>query len=163
MESNTPSLGAQNKLMLRAKLLCLALILAVAPMCLARDLAVITDKSNSSSTVSSGDLLKLLKSDTQRWPDGRRVTVFLSNPESSDAWLLFQKIYNMSADEARKFAEAHKSSIVVMGADDLVVKAVAQQPGALGVINVYSLNSSVKVLKVDGKLPFEQGYLLHGD
>ena len=69
----------------------------------------------------------------------------------------------MSQEEARKFADAHKASIVVMGADDMVLKAVAQQPGALGVVNVYSLNSSVKVLKVDGKLPLEQGYLLHGN
>jgi len=135
----------------------------MASLCTARDLAVITDKSNITSAVSSTDLSKLLKNDTQRWPDGRKVMIFLSNPSSSDAWLLFQKIYNMSMEEARRFAENHKDSIVLMGADDLVLKAVAQQPGSIGVVNVYSLNSSVKVMKVDGKLPFEQGYLLHGN
>lgn len=145
------------------KVLCLAVILSTASLCAARDLAVITDKGNITSTVSTADLLKLLKNDMQHWPDGRKVTIFLSNPSSSDAWLLFQKIYNMSAEEARKFADAHKGTIVVMGADELVMKAVAQQPGSIGVVNVYSLNSSVKVMKVDGKLPFEQGYLLHGN
>ena len=149
--------------MRRTKILCLAVVLSMASLCAARDLAVITDKSNDTSAVSTADLLKLLKNDMQKWPDGRKVTIFLSNPSSSDAWLLFQKIYNMSNEEARKFADAHKGSIVVMGADDLVLKAVAQQPGSIGVVNVYSLNSSVKVMKVDGKLPFEQGYLLHGN
>ena len=149
--------------MKRMKVLCLAVILSTASLCAARDLAVITDKGNITSTVSTADLLKLLKNDMQHWPDGRKVTIFLSNPSSSDAWLLFQKIYNMSAEEARKFADAHKGTIVVMGADELVMKAVAQQPGSIGVVNVYSLNSSVKVMKVDGKLPFEQGYLLHGN
>ena len=149
--------------MKRLKTSCLAVVLSMASLCTARDLAVITDKSNITSAVSSTDLSKLLKNDTQRWPDGRKVMIFLSNPSSSDAWLLFQKIYNMSMEEARRFAENHKDSIVLMGADDLVLKAVAQQPGSIGVVNVYSLNSSVKVMKVDGKLPFEQGYLLHGN
>lgn len=149
--------------MKRLKTFCLAVALSMASVCAARDLAVITDKSNMTSAVSTTDLSKLLKNDIQRWPDGRKVMIFLSNPSSSDAWLLFQKIYNMSMEEARRFAENHKDSIVLMGADDLVLKAVAQQPGSIGVVNVYSLNSSVKVMKVDGKLPFEQGYLLHGN
>src|SRR5579864_1927558 len=149
--------------MKRVEFLCLAAVLLMASSCAARDLAVITDKGNITSSVSSTDLLKLLKNDMQKWPDGRKVMIFLSNPSSSDAWLLFQKIYNMSVEEARRFADAHKDSIVLMGADDLVLKAVAQQPGSIGVVNVYSLNSSVKVIKVDGKLPFEQGYLLHGN
>lgn len=149
--------------MKRLKTFCLVAALSMASLCAARDLAVITDKGNVTSGVSTSDLSKLLKNDTQRWPDGRKVMIFLSNPSSSDAWLLFQKIYNMSMEEARRFAENHKDSIVLMGADDLVLKAVAQQPGSIGVVNVYSLNSSVKVMKVDGKLPFEQGYLLHGN
>jgi ABC-type phosphate transport system substrate-binding protein len=164
MESNTlqPSTSGKTD-MKRSMLLCLVVVFSMASLCAARDLAIITDKSNLTSTVSSSDLLKLLKNDMQKWPDGRKVTIFLSNPSSSDAWLLFQKIYNMSVEEARKFADSHKDSIVLMGADDLVLKAVAQQPGSIGVVNVYSLNSSVKVMKVDGKLPFEQGYLLHGN
>ena len=149
--------------MKRVEFLCLAAVLLMASSCAARDLAVITDKGNITSSVSSTDLLKLLKNDMQKWPDGRKVMIFLSNPSSSDAWLLFQKIYNMSVEEARRFADTHKDSIVLMGADDLVLKAVAQQPGSIGVVNVYSLNSSVKVVKVDGKLPFDQGYLLHGN
>ncbi|HEY6349482.1 MAG TPA: hypothetical protein VI636_08750 [Candidatus Angelobacter sp.] len=149
--------------MKRVEFLCLAVVLLMASLCAARDLAVITDKGNITSSVSSTDLLKLLKNDMQKWPDGRKVMIFLSNPSSSDAWLLFQKIYNMSVEEARRFADTHKDSIVLMGADDLVLKAVSQQPGSIGVVNVYSLNSSVKVIKVDGKLPFDQGYLLHGN
>lgn len=164
IESNTLQHSFLKKLNMKRKmLLCLVVIFAMASLGAARDLAIITDKGNVTSAVSSADLLKLLKNDMQKWPDGRKVTIFLSNPSSSDAWLLFQKIYNMSLEEARKFAVAHKDRIVVMGADDLVLKAVAQQPGSIGVVNVYSLNSSVKVMKVDGKLPFDQGYLLHGN
>jgi len=40
---------------------------------------------------------------------------------------------------------------------------VNSNPGAVGIVNVYSINSRVKVLKVDEKLPMEPGYLLHGN
>src|SRR6185312_6833830 len=33
-------------------------------------------------------------------------------------------------------------------------------PGGLGVVDVYSITSTINVLKVDGKLPLEQGYPL---
>src|SRR5947209_394588 len=89
-------------------------VLSLAPLCSARDVAVITDKSSGSSDVTSADLLKLLKTDMQRWPDGRKVIIFLSDPGSADVRLMFQRVYNMSADEARKFVEAHKGNIIVM-------------------------------------------------
>jgi len=40
---------------------------------------------------------------------------------------------------------------------------VASIPGAIGLVDVYSINSSVKVLRVDGKLPFDVGYALKGN
>jgi hypothetical protein len=33
----------------------------------------------------------------------------------------------------------------------------------VGVVDVYSINSSVAVIKIGGKLPLEPGYLLHGN
>jgi hypothetical protein len=50
-----------------------------------------------------------------------------------------------------------------VGSDELVLTLVDTNPGAVGIVNVYSINSRVKVLKVDGKLPMEPGYLLHGN
>ena len=138
-------------------------IFVLAPMCAARVVALITEKSNSSSAVSSADLAKLLKTDMQRWPDGRKVTIFMSDLGSADARVICQRVYNMTPDEARRFVDAHKNNITILNGDDRVMKAVAQVPGSIGLVNVYSLNSSVKVLRVDGKLPLEQGYLLHGN
>ena len=141
---------------------CLAVLL-ISSLCLARDVAVITNAGNVSAGVSSADLQKLLKIDTPKWPDGKKVTIFLTDPDSAEGKLVLQRVYRMTPGEIKTFIDGHKGSIVVLASDDMVLKAVAENPGALGIVNVYSITSSVKVLKVDGKLPLEQGYLLHGN
>jgi hypothetical protein len=35
---------------------------------------------------------------------------------------------------------------------------VTATPGAVGLVDVYTINSAVKVLHIDGKLPFDVGY-----
>jgi len=140
---------------------CAVLTLLLPAVCAARDVAVITDKANPSNDLSGKDLVKLLRKDTAKWPDGRKVTVYLREPSSPDGPLVLEKIFGMSAGELQAFAMKQKD-IVILGSDELVVKAVSANPGAIGVVNVYSINSAVKVLKVDGKLPLEQGYFLRG-
>ena len=51
----------------------------------------------------------------------------------------------------------------MVGSDEDLVNQVASLPGAIGVVDVYSINSSVAVIKIAGKLPLEPGYLLHGN
>jgi hypothetical protein len=140
----------------------ISIVLLAPSLCMARDVAVITDKTNPVSTVTNKDLVKLLRTDTPRWPDGKKVIVFLSDPDSADSKVLLEKTYAMTPAELKMFANGQKGGIVILSSDEEVVKAVAGQPGAIGVVNVYSINSAVKVVKVEGKLPLEQGYLLHG-
>ena len=146
----------------RVLLYAISMVLMTPSLCLARDVAVITDKTNPVSSISNKDLVKLLRTDTSKWPDGRRVIVFLSDLSSPDSQLLLEKTYAMTPGAMKAFADGQKGVIVILNSDEEVVKAVAGQPGAIGVVNVYSISSAVKVVKVDGKLPLEQGYLLHG-
>ena len=149
--------------MRRFAIRCFVLILLAVPLCLARDLAVIVDKGNNSSAVTAAELEKLLKVVQPEWPNGKKVKVILSDPSSSDTAVILQRIYKMPPDKIRSFLDAHKAEIEVAGSDDVVLKLVANTPGAIGIVNVYSINSSVKVLKVDDKLPLEPGYALHGN
>lgn len=137
-----------------------ALVLLTPCLCFARDVAVIADKNNAASLLTNKDLLKLVK--TAKWPDGRKATIFLSDPNSAEGKLFLDKTCNMTPGELKSFAETQKA-IVILASDDQVVKAVSENPGSIGVVNVFSISSTVKVLKVDGKLPLEQGYMLHGN
>jgi ABC-type phosphate transport system substrate-binding protein len=159
-----------------------ALILLATPFCMAGDLAIVVNKSNAISNVSAAELEKLLKTAVQNWPDGKRVKIFLTDPGfsnpgltspgfsssgssqgSADTRMILQRAYKMKPEEIRSLVEAHKADIQVVGSDEIVLTMVDSNPGAIGIVNVYSINSHVKVLKVDEKLPMEQGYLLHGN
>ena len=47
--------------------------------------------------------------------------------------------------------------------DEELLKTVEATSGAIGIVDVYSITSSVKVLRIDGKLPFDVGYPLKGN
>jgi len=50
--------------------------------------------------------------------------------------------------------------VKIAESDENLLRAVQATPGAVGILDVYAINSSVKVLRVDGKLPFDVGYAL---
>ena len=136
-------------------------LLSLVSVCAARDVVVVVDKGSSTSALSSPDLAKIFKGTTAKWPDGKRITVVLSKIDSQDMRLVFQRVYQLTADQVRDLADSQKASIVIADSDALVLRAVHADPGAIGVVNLYSINSDVKVLKIDDKLPLENGYLLH--
>jgi hypothetical protein len=60
-------------------------------------------------------------------------------------------------------SRANHPAIVVVESDEAVLKKVESVPGAVGLVDVYSISGGVTVLKVSGKLPLEPGYALHGN
>ena len=139
------------------------LLVNVAVLCAAghaKQLAVVVDKSNPQSAISSGDLVKILTFDTRKWQDGKSVLVILSDPSSNDVQQVLQKLLKVSEEKVRTLLAAHKDSFLVVNSDEELLKRVASMPGAIGLVDVYSINSTVNVLKVDSKLPLEAGYPL---
>ncbi len=64
---------------------------------------------------------------------------------------------------AANHSRVNHPAIVVVDSDEAVVKKVGSSPGAVGLVDVYAITGSVKVVRVGGKLPLEPGYLLHGN
>jgi ABC-type phosphate transport system substrate-binding protein len=135
----------------------------------ARDLALVSNKSNSVGAITLPDLVKVCKGQTNRWPDGKPVTFVMRSPSTPEMKVVLEKVYGMSETEVNSLivtsnhGRPNHPAIVVATSDDDLVNKVASLPGAVGVVDVYSINSSVAVVKVAGKLPLEPGYLLHGN
>ena len=65
------------------------------------------------------------------------------------------------AAELKAHIAAHKDSIHIVSNDDDLLKEVEANAGAIAFVDVRSINDHVKVVKIDGKLPLEAGYLPH--
>jgi hypothetical protein len=144
-------------------------VLFVATLAQAKDVALIANKGSAVTAVTMADLVKLCKVQTPRWPDGKAVTLVVRDPASAEMKMVLEKVYSMTPAAVNELIAAanHERgahpAIVVASSDDDLVHKVAATPGAVGLVDVYAINSSVDVMKVAGKLPFEPGYPLHGN
>jgi ABC-type phosphate transport system substrate-binding protein len=152
------------------RILSLSIFLAVAvSLASARDLAVVSNKANSVSAMTLPDLVKVCKAQTNRWPDGKPVTLIMRAPSDPAMKLFLEKVYELPEAQVKEListanhGRANHPAIVIVDSDEDLVNKVASIPGAVGVVDVYAINSSVAVVRIAGKLPLEPGYLLHGN
>lgn len=128
--------------------------------CFAHHTAVVVNRDNSVENVTSAHLAKIIRGELKKWPDGKNIILVLHKDSAGEREAL-EHLNKMSAAEWTAFVIAHKDSIMFVDTDADVLKAVQAEPGALGLIEVRSIDSSVNVIRVDGKLPMELGYLPH--
>jgi len=145
------------------RLLVLMWLAAVPGIVQAKQLAIVTDTANTTTDLTASDLVKIFNAHTRSWPDGRPITIVLRDPSSAGMQLVVRKLFGMSQEQAQAFIQAHKGAIIIADSDDAVIHFVSSTRGAVGVVDLYSLTKDVNVLKIDGKLPVEQGYLLRGN
>ena len=144
-------------------------VLLTASLASARDLALVSNKSNAVSAITVTELVKLCKAQTNHWPDGKPITFVMRSPSAPEMKVVLEKVYGMSENEVDSLivtsnhGRPSHPAILIATSDEELVNKVASLPGAVGVVDVYSINSSVAVLKIAGKLPLEPGYLLHGN
>src|ERR1700757_5182338 len=79
-------------------LLLLALILVEGSLALAKDVALIANKGSAVSAVTLSDLVKLCMAQTNRWPDGKAVTVIVRAPASAERKMILEKVYGMTPE-----------------------------------------------------------------
>ena len=129
----------------------------------AKQFAIVSDKANTTSNLSASELVKIFNVHSHSWPDGKPITIVMRDPSSADMQLVVRKLLNMTPEQAHAFVVAHRDAIMIADSDDAVMRFVSTSHGAIGVVDLYSLTQDVNVLKIDGKLPVEQGYLLRGN
>ena len=141
---------------------------SVAPAC-ARDVAVISNQASGVSALTLPDLVKLCKAQTTRWPDGTPVLLVISEPGSPAMKTVAEKIYSMTPVQMQDLVATtnhgrkNRPAILVTHSDQEVIRRVESSPGALGLVDVYSITDAVKVVRIGGKLPLEPGYPLHSN
>ena len=151
---------------LRPAVLCLAVMAATVAVPASKNMAVVVASGSKLSDVALADLAKLCRGAQKSWPDGRNFILVIKSPESPEMRLTVLKLFgDASGDIKTALARANesRSSVKIVESEEDLLRAVEATPGAIGILDVYAINSSVKVLRVDGKLPFDAGYALKGN
>ena len=128
--------------------------------CLAHHMAIVTGKDNKIQNVTSAQLAKIFKGEIKKWPDGRTIVVVLHGASADEVGTLAH-LTKMSTAEIKAMIADHKDPARAIASDADVIDAVSSTPGAIGMVEEHSITDRVTVIKVDGKLPLEAGYLPH--
>ena len=144
----------------RSAIYVLAFLVACLAPCFAHHTAVVVNKDNAVGDVTSAHLAKIVRGEVKKWPDGKNIVLVLHRDSAGEAETL-ARLNKMSDGEWKTFLAVHKDSFLFVDTDADVLKAVQADPGAVGLIEVHSIDNSINVVKVDGKLPMESGYLPH--
>lgn len=130
-----------------------------------KNMAVVVSSGSKLADVSLVDLAKYCKGALKEWPDGKNFVMVLKNPEAPEMHVALQKLFGSGAEAKVAIAKLNgtRTAVKVVDTDEDLLHTVDITPGAVGIIDVYAINSSVKVLRVDGKLPFDVGYALKGN
>ncbi|MGB2668582.1 MAG: hypothetical protein WAK48_31645 [Candidatus Acidiferrum sp.] len=132
----------------------------------AKNWALVASAGSKLQDVTLVDFEKLCKGSQKAWPDGKNFTLVMHDPESPEMRAAVQKLFGVAPAEVKPLVAKLNESrpmIKIVENDEDLMRTVEATPGAVGLVDVYAINSSVKVLRIDGKLPFDAGYSLKGN
>jgi len=135
----------------------------------AADIAVIVHPDVTVDDLSFADLRKIMLGDRQFWASGQKITLIVAEPVDTGRSVLLERVYNMSEQQFRQFwiarvfrGEAAEGPKVVISSEG-VMEMVSVLAGSIAFVDFDDVPSGVKALKIDGKLPGEEGYALSSD
>ena len=130
------------------------------------DLAIIVNTTNPVEGMSLPELRKVFLGERSRWPNGRRITLVMMEPGQPERKALVREVCQMNeSDFSRHFLQGVFTGEVFVSPKTLaspvgVRKFVFNVPGAIGYMRASDVDSTVKVIRVDGRLPSDREYSL---
>ena len=116
-------------------------------------LIFITKKNINVSDLSTQELIKIFKGDTQTWPDGERIRLILRQPAESNAIVVKEISTEMS--KAMDIAMSRPWRVVAL-TDQETTDIIEKTPGAFGfctLTQIISEKRDLKLLSYNGQPP----------
>jgi len=132
-------------------------------------LAIVVNRSNPVEGVSVKELRKIFLGQRGQWPHGRRIAVVMMEPGQPERATMLREVFRMSEETYQDyllkglFTGEVFVSPKILASPAVVRKFILNAPGAIGYLRVDDVDNTVKVLKVDGKLPDDKEYALQLD
>lgn len=128
--------------------------------------AIVVHPSTRVDNLSFDDLRRIFRGDQQFWGDGSRITLLVRAPVAQERKLVLEKIYRMSEEGFRQYwiAKMFRAEIAsgpkLVYSSEMARELIAAIPGAIGFLPANDVGEGVKVVRVNGRLPHERGYIL---
>jgi len=129
-------------------------------------LAIVVNRNNPLTEMSLADLRRVYRGQRSRWSNGRRVTLVMRDTGTVERDAILQSLYGVAEVEYRRtylqaiFAGQASDAPKTLATTNGVLRFVFNVPGAIGYVRAREVDPSVKILRIDGRLPGEPGYRL---
>ncbi len=135
------------------------LFMSIIVKCQVETLAIICNQNGAPATKKFTELKSVMKGEKQRWNSGAKVSIALMKTSTAIGKNTAQLIYNMSGDALLKYwlgqtyqGNAHAPKFFNTKSE--LEEYVAENPGAIGVIDPPPANNEIKIVSIDGKTQF---------
>jgi ABC-type phosphate transport system substrate-binding protein len=129
-------------------------------------LAIVVHKESSIENLSLQELRKIFLAEQQFWPDRSRIILLVRAPKSEERDFVLNTIYQMDEQQFRKYwiakmfrAEVPRGPKIVFSTD-MTRELVVAIPGSISFVDAKEATDDVRVLRIEGKLPSDDGYPL---
>lgn len=132
-----------------------------------RSLAIVVNLSNPVNGLATADLRRVFLGERGHWPNGRRITLVMLEPGWPERDAVLSSIYHMDETEFNNhflhglFTGEVFVSPKTLSTPEGVRKFIFNVPGAIGYLRASDVDKTVKVIRIDERLPGEKGYKLH--
>lgn len=128
-------------------------------------LAVVVGASLAMSDISLATLRSIFAGEVATAPDGKRFVPLNAPLKTYERELFDRKVLGLQADEVSRFWIERRirdefQPPRTLPSAELGVRVVATYPGAITYVSSSIVGRGVRVLRIDGKLPSDSGYLL---
>lgn len=129
------------------------------------ELAVIVHPDNPLDNLSRSDLKKIFLYEREYWEDGSRVLLLMRESGSAEKKKFMEKVYEISEEELKRLwlSKLYKGEIPslprVIRSNKSMRIFVANVPNSIGFIDSAFVDDTVRILKIEGKLPAHPSYL----
>ena len=131
-----------------------------------RQVAIIVNPSNSLEALSSNELERILRLSRTRWNNGQKIYLLMQEEGSPEKKIVLRRVYRMTSDELKRFwlTKIYRGELTsfpkTLSSNESVQRFVGRVPNAIGFVDASYSDETVKVLRIDGKLPGAEGYAL---
>jgi ABC-type phosphate transport system substrate-binding protein len=130
------------------------------------DIAVVVRSDSPVDDLTLPQTRKLLLGEQQFWNSNLRVTLLLRAPAAREREVVLKVIYRMNEPEFRQywiskmFRAESTSGPKVVYSNEMATELVSALPGSVAFVDASQVPKGLKILKIDGKLPGQEGYPL---